>query len=239
MKIQFFWNVTLCPWVSGSWHYKRSECLNLQIQAVQCEWQLTVLSFDTVFLSRTENIKTLPQIRYWMLSSTFTITIHKNLTSWRIQTLTKTLTKPFTLTYLLTYLLTPCSTALLEKLTSFQLVKKFPAFYRTQRFITTNTSASHLSLSWASSIQSTPPHPTFWGSILILSSHLWLGLPSGLLPSGFTTKTLYTPLLSSIRTTCTAHLNHTHISTIFTHHRWVHRSRPAWVTITVLKYDLL
>ena len=32
---------------------------------------------------------------------------------------------------------------------------------------------------------------------LILSSHLSLGLPSGLLPSGFPTKTLYTPLLST------------------------------------------
>ena len=29
-----------------------------------------------------------------------------------------------------------------------------------------------------------PPHPTSWRSILILSSHLRLGLPSGLFPSG-------------------------------------------------------
>ena len=40
----------------------------------------------------------------------------------------------------------------------------------------------------------TPIHPTSWGSILILSFHLCLVLPSGLFPSGFPTKTLYTPL---------------------------------------------
>jgi len=40
------------------------------------------------------------------------------------------------------------------------------------------------------------PHPTFWRSILILSSNLHLGLPSDLFPSGFPTKTLYTPLFS-------------------------------------------
>ena len=71
-----------------------------------------------------------------------------------------------------TYLLTPWSRVLLEKLTGFQLVKKFLAFYGTRRFITTVISAHHLSLSWASSIQSIPPHPTSWRSSLILSSHL-------------------------------------------------------------------
>ena len=70
----------------------------------------------------------------------------------------------------------------------FQLVKKFPKFYVTRRFITAFTSARHLSLSWASSILSINPHPTSWISILILSFHLRLGLPLGLLPSGFPTK---------------------------------------------------
>ena len=95
--------------------------------------------------------------------------------------------------YLLTYLLTPWCRVLLEKLTGLQLVKKFPAFYGTRRFITALTSVRHLSLSWASPIQSIYPHPTSWKSILILSTHLRLGLPSGLLPSGFPSKNLYTP----------------------------------------------
>jgi len=42
---------------------------------------------------------------------------------------------------ILTYLLTPWSRVLLEKLTSLQLVKKFPAFYGTRTFITAFTSA--------------------------------------------------------------------------------------------------
>ena len=91
------------------------------------------------------------------------------------------------------YLLTPRCRVLLEKLTGLQLVKKFPAFHGTRRFITALTSIRHVSLSWASPIRSICPHPTSWRSILILSTHLRLGLPSGLLPSGFPTKTLYTP----------------------------------------------
>jgi len=45
------------------------------------------------------------------------------------------------------YLVTPWSRVLLEKLTGLKLVKKFPAFYGTRRFITAFTSARHLSLS--------------------------------------------------------------------------------------------
>ena len=101
-----------------------------------------------------------------------------------------------------THLLTPWCRVLLEKLTGLQLVKKFPTFHGTRRFITALTSVRHLSLSWASPIQSIYPHLTSWKSVLILSTHLRLGLPSGLFPSSFPTKTLYTPLSSPIRATC-------------------------------------
>ena len=80
--------------------------------------------------------------------------------------------------YLLTYLLTPWGRVLLEKLTGLRLVKKFPAFHGTRRFITALTSVHNLSLSWASPIQSIYPHPTSWRSILILSTHLRLLLSS-------------------------------------------------------------
>ena len=92
-----------------------------------------------------------------------------------------------------TNLLTPWCGVLLEKLTGLQLVKKFPVFHGTRRFSTALTSVRHLSLSWASPIQSIYPHPASWRSILILSTHLRLGLPSGLFPPGLPTKTLYTP----------------------------------------------
>jgi len=48
---------------------------------------------------------------------------------------------------LLPYLLTPCRRVVLEKLTGLQLIKKFPPFYGTRKFISAFTSACHLSLS--------------------------------------------------------------------------------------------
>ena len=98
------------------------------------------------------------------------------------------------LTAFLLYLLTPWSRVLLEKLASLQLVKKFPAFYGTRRFLTALTNARHLSLSWASPIQSSYPNPTSWRPILILFSHLRLGLPSGLFPDCFVSRGSISPI---------------------------------------------
>jgi len=57
------------------------------------------------------------------------------------------LTLTYSLTYLLTYLLNPWNRVRLEKLTGYQPVKEFPAFYGTRKFITAVTSIRRLSLS--------------------------------------------------------------------------------------------
>ena len=66
----------------------------------------------------------------------------------------------YLLDYLLTYLLTPWSRVLLEKLTGSAASQEIPRIFRTRRFITVLTSARHLSLSSANSIQSPQPPPT-------------------------------------------------------------------------------
>jgi hypothetical protein len=97
------------------------------------------------------------------------------------------------LTYPLTHSLTHSwSWALLEKPPIVQLLKHFPAFYGTGRFITVFTRALHWSLSWARSIQSIPSHlskihfniippPKSWSSWWSLSfwfSHQYLSSSS-------------------------------------------------------------
>jgi hypothetical protein len=66
--------------------------------------------------------------------------------------------------------LTSWSWDILEKPPIVQLLKNFPAFYGTRRFITVFTSSLHWS--WARSIQSIPPHPTSLRSVSTLSTHL-------------------------------------------------------------------
>jgi hypothetical protein len=62
---------------------------------------------------------------------------------------------------IITIIIRPCSRVLLEKLTVTQLVKKFPAFYETRRFITVLIRTRHWSLPWARWIQFTASPPPF------------------------------------------------------------------------------
>jgi hypothetical protein len=87
-----------------------------------------------------------------------------------------------------------------------QLLKNFPTFYGTRRFITVFTRALHWSVSWARSIHPIPPHPISLRSIVTLSSHLRLGLFSCLFLYGFPTKILHAFLFSPIRATFPVHL---------------------------------
>ena len=105
----------------------------------------------------------------------------------------------FTMKKRILYLTYSMVGVLLEKLTGLQLVKKFPAFHGTQRFITALTSVHHLSQSWASLIQSIYPHPTSWRSFLILSTHLRLGLPSALSLRFPHQDPIHSPLLTHMR----------------------------------------
>jgi hypothetical protein len=89
----------------------------------------------------------------------------------------------------------------MEKPPVVQLLKNFPTFYGTRRFITAFTRALHWSLPWARSIWSIPSYPISLRSILILSTHLRLYLPSGLFPPGFPINILYAFLFTPIRAT--------------------------------------
>ena len=75
--------------------------------------------------------------------------------------------------------------------------------------------------------QSSPcPHLTSWKSILILSSHLSLGLPSGLFPSGFPTKTPYAPLL---------YPPHTCYIPRPSHSSWFYHPNNIWWAVQITK----
>jgi hypothetical protein len=104
---------------------------------------------------------------------------------------------------------------LLEKLPVLQLLKYFPAFYGTWRFIIMFTKAIHWSLSCARSIQFIPTHLR---SILILSTHLCLGLPSGLFLSGCPTNILYAFLFSP----------HSHYMLCPSNPSWLDHSNYTW-----------
>jgi hypothetical protein len=83
------------------------------------------------------------------------------------------------LTYLLTYSLHGAGYYLKSWLLLSSL-KNIPLSYGIRRFITMLTKARYWTLSWASRIQFAPSIPISPRYTLMLSSHLRLGLPSGL-----------------------------------------------------------
>ena len=102
--------------------------------------------------------------------------------------------------------LTPLSRGLPENLTAPHLVRNFPAFYGTRRFITVFTKARHLSLSQVRSIHST--NPSHFSKIhfnIILSSTPGSSKWSPSFKSPHRNPVCTSPL--PIRATCSAHLN--------------------------------
>ena len=124
------------------------------VQAKFCAVSFFVLvqnNFTWSFLSR--ETRTIPSVLLWQLYNVQYLSVYNGL----IFPLT------YLLNHLLTYSITPWSRVFLEKLTGSLPVKRFPAFYGNRKFITAFTSARHLSLSWARSIQSmlSNSHPRF------------------------------------------------------------------------------
>jgi len=109
---------------------------------------------------------------------------------------------------------------LLQKLAVPLVVKKFPTFYGTRRFITVFITANHLFLSWARSIQSMSPSHS-WRSILLLSFHLLVGLPSRLFLSGLSTKIPY------------ARPHTCHMPNPAHHSLFCHPSYVSWAVLTL------
>jgi hypothetical protein len=114
------------------------------------------------------------------------------------------------------HILTNSTAVLTEKLITPQIPKKFPAFYETRSFITFFKTARHF---YGRLIQSTPTQPFILRSILILSSHLCLNLPSYPLPSVSHPKRLHALLsLRTYQMPCPCHysrFNHPHISSSY------------------------
>jgi hypothetical protein len=122
-----FWEVTLCLRCSSHLCYKNPKSNGLKV----------VNSVNLSFIGIMQGIWWISTMLVQWFEQLNKYNGHKSRTEWYT---------PYSL-------LTPWSRVLLEKLTSLQLVKKFPVFYGTQRFIITFISARHLFLSWASPVQ--------------------------------------------------------------------------------------
>jgi hypothetical protein len=86
------------------------------------------------------------------------------------------------------------------------LLKDFPPFHGSRRFITVFTIALHWSIRLARSIHSIPSHPISLRYILFLNSYLRLGLSSAYFILDFPPKSYNSYLLFPMRATCHAHL---------------------------------
>jgi len=98
-------------------------------------------------------------------------------------------------------------------------------FYGTRRFITVLTKARHRTVSWDSRIHFAPLIHICLRSILMLSSHLLLGLSSGLFISGFSTVILYAFLISPIHVICPRP----------SHLPWFDHHNNIWWNVEVMK----
>ena len=99
-----------------------------------------------------------------------------------------------------TYLLTPWSRVLLQKLTGFAANQEIPRILWNPK-VHYRTHKRPPPVPILSQLHPVPITPSHFKIHLNISSHLRLGLPNGLFPSGFPIKTLCTPLPSSIRAT--------------------------------------
>ena len=105
-----------------------------------------------------------------------------------------------------TYLLTPWSRVLLEKLTGFAANQEIPRILWNPK-IHYRTHKRPPPVPFLSQLHPVPTTPSQFLKIhlnIILPSTSWS--PHWFFPSGFPTKTLCTPLPSSVRATCPAHL---------------------------------
>jgi hypothetical protein len=107
-----------------------------------------------------------------------------------ITTNNKELSKKEMATYVSFHLHTAWCRILFEKLIVTQLVKKYPVFFWNQKFHYRGHRSPPLDPILSQLNPVFPSIPISLRSILMLSSHLRLGLLSRLLPSGLPTKTL-------------------------------------------------
>ena len=108
------WNVTFM-WEHMYWQGKGGLCLSARLLCITCRYVIVLMAMQFNIIHLVSFLVT-----YWVNSQVPNNNNSNN-----------------------NYLLTPWCRVLLEKLTGLQLVKKFPVFHGTRRFITALTSVRH------------------------------------------------------------------------------------------------